>query len=204
MHLWSKFGNPDFNQWWLIVQTNSQTQNGVNFDFEVKFDLEGQGQSSPKTIGALTEVFYTYGPNLVILAWTGDESLRRQTWWRTDGRTDWRTDWRTDRRTQAVTIPWGQNWPQVKSHWQSCCTVLMASICLALRLCKETLKQYISSCILSIRENQSNMWVDTNCMLGMNKRVLHHVLEMSTRASLLHFHIYHFRHQCITICVMLS
>ena len=33
-----------------------QAQNGVNFDFEVKFDLEGQGQSPPKTIGILTMV----------------------------------------------------------------------------------------------------------------------------------------------------
>ena len=39
-----------------------------NFDFEVKFDLKGQGQSPPKTIGILTKVFYIYGPNLVILA----------------------------------------------------------------------------------------------------------------------------------------
>ena len=43
-----------------------QAQNGVNFDFEVQF--EGQGQSSHKTIGILTKVFYTSGPNLVILA----------------------------------------------------------------------------------------------------------------------------------------
>ena len=28
-----------------------QVQNGVNFDFEVKFNLEGPGQSYPKTIG---------------------------------------------------------------------------------------------------------------------------------------------------------
>ena len=48
-------------------------QNGVNFDLEAKFDLEGQGQSPHKTIGILTKVFYTYGPNLVMLAWTG--------WW---------------------------------------------------------------------------------------------------------------------------
>ena len=47
---------------------HGQAQNGVNFDFEVKFDLEGQGQSPPKTIGILTKVFYTYGPNLLILA----------------------------------------------------------------------------------------------------------------------------------------
>ena len=45
-----------------------KAQNGVNFDFEVKFDLEGQGQSPPKTIQILTKVFYTYGPNLVVLA----------------------------------------------------------------------------------------------------------------------------------------
>ena len=55
-----------------------QAQNGVTFDFEVKFDLEGQGQSPPKTIGILTKVFYTYGPNLVILALMGDELSRRQ------------------------------------------------------------------------------------------------------------------------------
>ena len=90
--------------------SRGQAQNGVNFDFEVKFDLEGQGQSPPKTIGILTKVFYTYGPNLVILAWTGDELSRGQTWWRTDGR----TDRRTDGRTQATTIPEGQYWPRVK------------------------------------------------------------------------------------------
>ena len=60
---------------------------GVNFDFEVKFDLGGQGQSPPKQ-NLLTEVFYTYGPNLAILAWTGDELSRIQTWWRTDGGTN--------------------------------------------------------------------------------------------------------------------
>ena len=87
--------------------SREQAQNGVNFDFEVKFDLEGQGQSPPKTIGILTKVFYTYGPNLVILAWTGDELSRGQTWWRTDGL--------TDGRTQATTIPEGQYWPRVKS-----------------------------------------------------------------------------------------
>ena len=47
---------------------HGQAQNGVNFDFEVKFDLEGQGQSLSKTIRILTKVFYIYGPNLVMLA----------------------------------------------------------------------------------------------------------------------------------------
>ena len=65
-----------------------QAQNGVNFDFDLKFDLEGQGRLPPKTIGTLTEVFCIFGPNLVILAWMGDELSRGQTWWRTDGQTD--------------------------------------------------------------------------------------------------------------------
>ena len=51
-----------------MAQTNSQAQNGVNFDFEVEFDLESQGQSPPKTIRILTEVFDTFGRNLAILA----------------------------------------------------------------------------------------------------------------------------------------
>ena len=46
-----------------------QAQNGVNLDFQVKFDLEGQGQSVHKTMGTLTKVFCIFGPNLVILAW---------------------------------------------------------------------------------------------------------------------------------------
>ena len=84
-----------------------QAQNGVTFDFEVKFDLKGQSQSPPKTIGILTKVFYTCGPNLVILAWTGDELSHGQA-------SDYRTDGRTQRQTQATTIPEGQNWPRVK------------------------------------------------------------------------------------------
>ena len=39
---------------------HGQAQNGANFYFGVQFDLEGQGQSLPKTIGILTKVFYTY------------------------------------------------------------------------------------------------------------------------------------------------
>ena len=92
---------------WTVDELScGQAENGVNFDFEVKFDLEGQGQSPPKPIGILTKVFYTYGPNLVILAWTGDELSHGQTWWQ--------TDWRTDGQTQATTIPEGQYWPRVK------------------------------------------------------------------------------------------
>ena len=72
-----------------------QAQNGVNFDFEVKFDLEGHGQSPPKTIRILTKVFYTYGLDLVLLIWTDDELWRGQG---SDYRTQ--TDIQADRRRQ--------------------------------------------------------------------------------------------------------
>ena len=35
-------------------------------------------QSTPQTIGILTKVFCTSGPNLVVLAWKGDELLHGQ------------------------------------------------------------------------------------------------------------------------------
>ena len=99
--------------WTSDELSNGQAQNGASFDFEVKFDLEGHSQSPPKTIGILTKVFCTYGPNLVILAWMGVEVSRGQTGgWHTH------TDSHTDRQTQAMTIPEGQNWPRVvKNPW---------------------------------------------------------------------------------------
>ena len=132
--------------------------------FQVKFDLEGQGQLPPKTIGILTNVLCASGPNLVNLAWTGEELLCGQAqnglnfdfevifdledqgksppqnnrdlshlwskfgdpsfngWWVIARRSTWlphtQTDGRTDthRQTQATTIPEGQNWPRVKIH----------------------------------------------------------------------------------------
>ena len=52
-------------------------------------------------------MFCSSGPNLVILAWTGDKLSRGQA-------SDWRTHRHTDRQTEATTIPEGQNWPRVK------------------------------------------------------------------------------------------
>ena len=97
--------------WTADELSHGQAQNGVNFDFEVKFDLTGPGKSPPKTTAILTNDFYTYGPNLVILAWTGDDLSRGQG---SAYRTRRRTDGHTDRPTQATTIPEGQNWLWVK------------------------------------------------------------------------------------------
>ena len=86
-----------------------QAQNGVTFDFEVKFDLEGQGQSPPKTIGILTKVFYIYGPNLVILAETGHELSRGQAkGWRTRTDTHTHTDAGND-NTRRPKLASGKN-----------------------------------------------------------------------------------------------
>ena len=73
-----------------------QAQNGVNFEFQVKFDIEGQGRSLHKKIGSLTKVFYTSDTNLFILARMGHELFRGQA-------IDTHTD--THKRTQATTIP---------------------------------------------------------------------------------------------------
>ena len=79
-----------------------QAQNSVNFDFQVKFDLEGQ--STPKTIGILTKIFCMSSSNFVILAGTSHNLSRGQA-----------RDWRPREQTQATTIPEVQNWPRVKS-----------------------------------------------------------------------------------------
>ena len=90
-----------------------QAQNVVKFDFQVKFDLEGQGRSSPKTIGTLTKVFCTFVQHLVILGWTSDELSCGQA---RDWHTHTRTHGHTDTQTQATTIPEGKKWPRVKSN----------------------------------------------------------------------------------------
>ena len=105
-----------------------QAQNGITFDYEVKFDL--QGQSPPKTMGILTKVFNTYGPNLVILAWKGDELSCGQA---SDYRTHGRTDGRTHRQTQATTIPEGRNWPRVKMRLKVS-SVIWRPFCLGLNV----------------------------------------------------------------------
>ena len=91
-------------EWW-----HGQGQNMAIFYFEVKYDLEGQGQSPPKTIGIFSKVFYTYGANLVILAWTGVELSRGQASdYRTHGRTDTQTDAGND-NTRRPKLASGKN-----------------------------------------------------------------------------------------------
>ena len=63
--LWSSLGTHGslVVKWWLCIPSSGQARK--------KFDLEGQGHLPPKTIGILTKLICTSGPNLVILAWMG-------------------------------------------------------------------------------------------------------------------------------------
>ena len=105
MHLLSKSGNPTFNLWWLIGRTSSKW--GKFWLWSSIWPWRSRSITPPpppppkkkkkKTIGILTKVFYTYGPNLVTLAWTDDELLCGQA---SDYRTHRRTDGHTDRHRQ--------------------------------------------------------------------------------------------------------
>ena len=80
-----------------------QAQNEVNFDFQVKSDLEGQGRSLHKIKRILTNLFYTYERNFVILARTGHELSRGQV---IDIHTDRHVDAGND-NTRWLKLAWG-------------------------------------------------------------------------------------------------
>ena len=84
-----------------------QAQNGVNLDFQVKLDLEGQGRSLHKKIGTLIKVLCIFGSKFGNPSWNGSWDIARTS--------KWLMHRHTHRQTQATTIPEGQNWPRVKS-----------------------------------------------------------------------------------------
>ena len=93
-HLWSKFGGPSLNRWWVIVRTSSKW--GKFWLWSYIWPWRSRS-ITPKTIGILTKVFYTYGTNLVILARTGPELSRGQaSHWHTDSHTHTDTQTHTD------------------------------------------------------------------------------------------------------------
>ena len=77
--MWNRLRFQMFMQVSQIIQRCKSDANKQ--DFEKKLNLTCQAQSTPNTLGILTKVFCTSGPNFVVLAWTGDElSLRRTQW----------------------------------------------------------------------------------------------------------------------------
>ena len=91
---------------------HGQAQNGVNFDFEVKFDLEGQGQSPKKTNRDLNQGLLHLWSKFGDPSYNGWWVIARTGLWLTHGR----PDGRTHTQMQATTISEGQNWPWVKTN----------------------------------------------------------------------------------------
>ena len=68
------------------IYSSGQNVNKWIWTFKLNFTfyLEGQSPSTPKLIGISTTVLCIYCPNVVVLAWTGDEFSRGQAWgWHT-------------------------------------------------------------------------------------------------------------------------
>ena len=102
MHFWSKFGNPNFNRWWVMTWITSKSWE--EFLLLISIWPWRSRSIAPKTIRILAWVFYTSYPNLVILAWMGDELGDT----RTDGYTDRQTDTGND-NTRRPKLASGKN-----------------------------------------------------------------------------------------------
>ena len=61
-----------------IYKKNSANKFGRKTGLKIENEIEDQDQSIQKLKGILTQVFCIFGPNLVVLAWTGDELSCRQ------------------------------------------------------------------------------------------------------------------------------
>ena len=107
MHFWPKFGNADFNWWWLIARTSSK--------WGKFWLLSSIWPWSSRSIAPGNNRDLNQG---LLHLWSkfGDSSLNS---WLVIARTSW---WLTDRHThthtQATTIPEGHNWPRVKMDWE--------------------------------------------------------------------------------------
>ena len=96
--------------WWLCIYSGGQTRRNEILTSKLN-KLHWRSRSiNLQNNRDLSKVLCTSGPNLVILAWTGDKLSCGQVHdWHMDGRTD------THRQTQAMIIPGGQNWPRMKN-----------------------------------------------------------------------------------------
>ena len=74
--MWNRLRFISFLQVSQIFQRPKSAANKQ--DFENKLNLTCHAQSTPKTTGILTKVVSTSGPNLVALAWKGNEFSREQ------------------------------------------------------------------------------------------------------------------------------
>ena len=105
MHFWPKFGNTDFNWWWLFARTSSKWGK-----FLLLSSIWPWSSRSivPKNNRDLNQGLFHLWSKF------GDSSLNG--WWVIARTSLWLTDRHTHTHTQATTIPEGQNWPRVKTQ----------------------------------------------------------------------------------------
>ena len=100
--------NLEILSWTGDELSHGQAQNRVNFDFEVKFDLEVQGQSPPKTIRDLNQgllhLWCKFGDPSLNWCWV----IARTSKWLPHGRTDTQTDAGND-NTRRPKLASGKN-----------------------------------------------------------------------------------------------
>ena len=108
MHFCSKFGNCNFNWWWVMARTSSKW--GKLWLWSSIWPWRAWSivpQNNRDLNQGLLHLWSKFG----------DPSLNNKMSYCTDklgnGRTDGLTEGLTDRQTQATTIPEGQNWPRV-------------------------------------------------------------------------------------------
>ena len=102
MNFWPKFGNTDFNWWWLFARTSSK--------WGKFWLLSSIWPWSSRSIVPKNNRDLNQG---LLHLWSkfGDSSLNG--WWVIARTSWWLTDRHTHTHTQATTIPEGQNWPRV-------------------------------------------------------------------------------------------
>ena len=124
MHFCSKFGNCNFNWWWVMAWT---TWKWGKFWLWSSISPWRSWSIVPQNNKALNQGL------LHLWSKCGDPSLNG--WWIITRTSSWLTDTRTHTHTQATTIPEGENWPRVKMHlkmssgkWQTFCFSLIIII----------------------------------------------------------------------------
>ena len=106
MHFWPKFGNTDFNWWWLIARTSSKW--GKFWHLSSIWPWSSRS-TAPKNNRDLNQGLLHLWSKFSGSSWNGWWVTARTSWWLTDRHTH------THTHTQATTIPEGQNWLRVKT-----------------------------------------------------------------------------------------
>ena len=101
MHFWPKFGNTDFNWWWLFARTSSKWGKFWLLSSIWPWSSRSIVPKNNRDLNqGLLHIWSKFGDSSLNGLWV----IARTSWWLTDRHT----------HTQATTIPEGQNWPRVK------------------------------------------------------------------------------------------